>query len=560
MPPAPPPAGGLAPAGSGVPLAAPGDRSDRPPPPPPPPWPGAVADVAIGGWPAPKGKGKRRATPPADVAVAVAPPSDGGGGSSLSADGGGAASPPARVLGLWRRRRGQRRVAPRDPSRGRAQRTDSASSAASSSAPDPFAPAARRLRGSERASSITSSTSVFDGPADARAPWRAALAAHVDGLWGVAFIAAVTLVSLFLDDARLAFMPRTADRACEAVAGAVFAVFLVDTVLASLSHAGYFGRLWFWCDLVATASMALEVPSLVAALGGSTPSSSSPAVLARGVPDAGDQRARQIMRVLRVMRLLRVVKLIQRYQAHRDAAAFAREAAGGGPAAAAPGAKDPAAPKDVKWWARPPRRARVAQRLSDLTASRVVVGVLALLLAIPSFNISAGVYGEPPPFAVGGLAMVADACAAAGGAGALPVPPPRVVAAAAEYASLASYRLFGRPTSAVLRLVACNATLTDEGGVIAARRPQELAALSARGAACDPRAVAAGGVCLVTSAVLDVRWNSQVRDGGGEEERGRRRARFFAAAAFAPPNPPPSLLPSPSSRWPPCSTWPAARS
>jgi hypothetical protein len=414
----------------------------------------------------------------------------------------------------------------------------------------PFVPASRGGSATRRSSS---KSSVFDGPADGRAPWRAALAARVDGLPAVALIAAVTLVSNFMDDARLAALPRGADRACEIVAGVILAVFAVDTVVGVVARPGYFLRLFFWIDLAATASMVLEVPSLMLLLiGRGAPGPSGATVLARGVPDTTDQRARQILRVLRILRLLRVVKLVQLYQAHRDAAALEKERGGGGGGGGAGGGSGTAvSPASVgrrgralsffptarpswrpswlggggaasrarPWWTAPPRRSRVVQRLADLSASRVVVGVLALLLAIPGFNINSGLYGDYPPFAVGGLTLLADECRLATVNGTVvPLadpPPPSVAAAAAGYASAAVYRLMGRPTSVVLDLVACNATLRATPAVVAARRPQELAVLSTRSAECGGGG--GGGACLVTTATLDVRWNSQVRKikGGG---------------------------------------------
>lgn len=39
---------------------------------------------------------------------------------------------------------------------------------------------------------------------------------------------------------------------------------------------------------------------------------------------------------------------------------------------------------------------RVGQKLSDLTTSRVVLMVLAMLFVLPIFNIGSGIYGTPP--------------------------------------------------------------------------------------------------------------------------------------------------------------------
>ena len=52
------------------------------------------------------------------------------------------------------------------------------------------------------------------------------------------------------------------------------------------------------------------------------------------------------------------------------------------------------------------KRSRVGQKLSDLTTLRVVIGILALLLIIPAFNINSGLYGDASLINYGGLNML----------------------------------------------------------------------------------------------------------------------------------------------------------
>ena len=51
-------------------------------------------------------------------------------------------------------------------------------------------------------------------------------------------------------------------------------------------------------------------------------------------------------------------------------------------------------------------RSRVGQKLSDLTTQKVIVGILALLLIIPVFNIYSGLYGTYSSLVQGGLRML----------------------------------------------------------------------------------------------------------------------------------------------------------
>ena len=53
-------------------------------------------------------------------------------------------------------------------------------------------------------------------------------------------------------------------------------------------------------------------------------------------------------------------------------------------------------------------RSRVGQKLFDITARRVIVGILTLLLVIPVFNIYSGLYGDYAALTTGGLQMVHD--------------------------------------------------------------------------------------------------------------------------------------------------------
>ncbi len=46
---------------------------------------------------------------------------------------------------------------------------------------------------------------------------------------------------------------------------------------------------------------------------------------------------------------------------------------------------------------------QVGQKLSDLTTSRVVLLVLAMLFVLPVFNIGSGIYGSAPPLGSAGV-------------------------------------------------------------------------------------------------------------------------------------------------------------
>ena len=68
------------------------------------------------------------------------------------------------------------------------------------------------------------------------------------------------------------------------------------------------------------------------------------------------------------------------------------------------------------------QQSRVGQKLSDIITLRVVIGILALLLIVPSFNITSNLYGTPSHLVDGGLAMLTVSYAAVW---ARPLAPPR---------------------------------------------------------------------------------------------------------------------------------------
>ena len=91
-------------------------------------------------------------------------------------------------------------------------------------------------------------------------------------------------------------------------------VFFLEMCISSLARAKYFLRFYFWIDLVATLSMALDIPALIHAVTGEPTGAAGPHALDRQPPNSVEARLRAIARVTRILRLMRVVKLFQLYQ------------------------------------------------------------------------------------------------------------------------------------------------------------------------------------------------------------------------------------------------------
>lgn len=94
-------------------------------------------------------------------------------------------------------------------------------------------------------------------------------------------------------------------------------IFFLETFASCLFREKYFLRLFFWIDLVAAVSMALDAPLITNRITHNPDGPGSGAgmpTLARGVPSSTIQRIRSIMRVTRILRLMRLVQLYGRYQ------------------------------------------------------------------------------------------------------------------------------------------------------------------------------------------------------------------------------------------------------
>ena len=95
------------------------------------------------------------------------------------------------------------------------------------------------------------------------------------------------------------------------------AVFATETIVSSVVREGYFLRLFFWIDVVAALSMALDSPFVTNKMTHNPDGHGSGAglpTLSRGKASGLIQRLRSIMRVTRILRLMRLVQLYGRYQ------------------------------------------------------------------------------------------------------------------------------------------------------------------------------------------------------------------------------------------------------
>ena len=88
-----------------------------------------------------------------------------------------------------------------------------------------------------------------------------------EGSAGASFMTAVALWTLFGDDARLAAFDAEDDHAFVAVTYACLALFTAEMCALCVAKEGYAFGFYFWLDLVATASLLLDVPEFMDASG-----------------------------------------------------------------------------------------------------------------------------------------------------------------------------------------------------------------------------------------------------------------------------------------------------
>ena len=126
----------------------------------------------------------------------------------------------------------------------------------------PFVTPPRR-RSSARRSALLR-TNVLFAPQNKKTPrWKRSVLSLFEGSLGASFMTAVALWSLFGDDARLAAFDKEDDVAFVAVTYACLALFTLEMCVVCVAKEGYACGFYFWLDLVATASLLLDVPEFM---------------------------------------------------------------------------------------------------------------------------------------------------------------------------------------------------------------------------------------------------------------------------------------------------------
>ncbi|KXZ49182.1 hypothetical protein GPECTOR_22g772 [Gonium pectorale] len=348
----------------------------------------------------------------------------------------------------------------------------------------------------------------------ALAPWRRRVLGvmnHMYFYWALVFL---TFFIIFEDDFKKACLPPTWDLPLEITITVIFPLVAAAP--------GYFLGFYFWLDAVATSSLVFEVPTVrYRFFGGSAYIN-----LADGgsfINNAGDQlyissKAGRVARIFRLLRMLRLYTLYTQY-VRRRRIRETLEAAG---ASVVGASSEQLSIIEFEMQQEMERKTRVGRAPGgwvrpELTTRRIIVGVLIMILLIPSFDIRLGTFGTPRTVGESGLRML-HGMVLAGGAGS--------GAFKAAYEAFEGEVVFNagtRPTGFLYHVIIANKTYVNISTT--PRRFEELYYMSYSSVQCpdDPfwpaNLVASGavftgpdGCCHWDSfAVYDWRWYSQVQ-------------------------------------------------
>merc|ERR1719352_1429174 len=142
----------------------------------------------------------------------------------------------------------------------------------------------------------------------------------LERIWFQTFMFLLTVYALIGDDLRLACSTASEDLYFNIVTIVAFLFFAIELVASCLGKEDYFLGFFFWLDLIATASLILDITWVYSAFMGTDSSLTRAGRMSRMGTRAG-----RVIRVIRLIRLIRIIKLYkhtvdawQRYKGSED--------------------------------------------------------------------------------------------------------------------------------------------------------------------------------------------------------------------------------------------------
>lgn len=217
--------------------------------------------------------------------------------------------------------------------------------------------------------------------------WRERVARVLDSPWVEAVSTVLTLYALFGDDARVAAASKPQDPFFFAVAATVMGIFSLELVVASVVKRGYFGSFFFWLDLVALLTLIPDAGMDFWTSSGEGLTNSYMSSLRAGRAARVGARSARIIRLVRMMRFFRLSRLLKVKQRRRTRRRSMMDMSGnpGAGSTSEHGASTSVTSKtsDTAAALAQAEPSNVSKRLAELTTKRVVLFVMALVIALP---------------------------------------------------------------------------------------------------------------------------------------------------------------------------------
>jgi class 3 adenylate cyclase len=371
--------------------------------------------------------------------------------------------------------------------------------------------------GSQRKStSLFSRLSRHQAAHHFQSPWRVRLREQMDGVPLTLFWCAFTCVILYSDLIRTALLPPAVDPYFVAFTFVSMVILAVEIAMSSLVRPGYTWRFYMWMDLVALFSLLCDIPAFVdfvtSPFGGDDDDRHLTLERIAKAAQAG-ARAARIMQVVSVLQLLHL-----RTQRSRMKRRERRSSGGSGASVGSVGGlnkrptssgisdgedrgKDGQGNLQFQMTTLKPQT-RVGEKLTEMTMRKVILGVLILLSMLPVFDAWV-YYGTPTSFEDGGLQTLhtlyeyreSDSGAFWG--------------AVEDYRVQNEYKIGGRVTGKLIRLVVHNETIIDEAARFDYLRETEKQSSHISAQTKDEQGPNSTATMLKTESWTDVRWDVQ---------------------------------------------------
>eukprot|EP00388_Colpodella_angusta_P030947 GDKK01020941.1.p1 GENE.GDKK01020941.1~~GDKK01020941.1.p1 ORF type:complete len:297 (+),score=49.29 GDKK01020941.1:25-891(+) len=200
------------------------------------------------------------------------------------------------------------------------------------------------------------------------------------------FMMLVTIFALIGDDIKLLSLPRGVDTAFSIINFVCMILFLLELTINSVVQEGYKYSFFFWLDIIATASLLMDIPWIMdpifVILGLSSSSSAGGGAAARaGRASRAGTKAGRIVRLVRLIRLVRLTNLTSRCSREGLSEEELKEKLEEERKANENATKSSEQMQRIE-------ASKLGKMLSDQTIRRVILGVLVVQFVLPNLSVT----------------------------------------------------------------------------------------------------------------------------------------------------------------------------